>query len=252
MRAYDRLRIQYRSYDALTLLAALQSLTVLLVLLIFPSNRQKTLSSVPDHLFAAVQGIASHVLSTGMLLHEEAFHVRPTWRIWAHIESKRRTLVCIYLLHFAYSSSQGRRYFDCLELGRVRAPGPKWLWQASDEKRWANLYTRWLAQWNGKELIQAELFLVEHGPVMDPRVEMWLEDADELSIVMMSISEYFSSAHPFFQVEFCVAGMFINRRCLISEWLLARKCGEGNLEGQVGRTDVGRRSTTHHRCLVPL
>ncbi|KAI1118398.1 hypothetical protein F5Y14DRAFT_447271 [Nemania sp. NC0429] len=178
---------KYRSYDAITLLAALQSLMLLLVLLIFPCNRQQTLSHVPDHLFGAVQEMAAHVLTTGMLLHEEASHERPPWRIWTHIESKRRTLICIYLLHFAYSSCHGVRTFNCLELGRMRAPGPKWLWQAADEKRWMNLYTRWLAQWNGKEIIQAELFLVENGPVMDPRVEMWLEDADELSTLMMSI-----------------------------------------------------------------
>lgn len=191
--AYDSLHIQYRSFDAPTLLAALQSLTILLVLLIFPCNRQKTLSIVPDHLFVAVQEMSDHVLSTGMLLHEEADHVRPHWRIWTHIEAKRRTLVCIFLVQFAYSSCQGRIHFSCVQLGRMRAPGPKWLWQAADEKRWTNLYARWLAQWNGKEIIQAELFLVEHGPVMDPRVEMWLEDADELSILMMSISEQFLS-----------------------------------------------------------
>lgn len=70
------------------------------------------------------------------------------------------------------------------------APGPKYLWQATDEGIWKNLYSRWLVQWDGRELIQAEFFLVEKGPVMDPRVEMWFEDADELGIMMMSISKY--------------------------------------------------------------
>ncbi|KAI1277922.1 hypothetical protein F5Y07DRAFT_362053 [Xylaria sp. FL0933] len=179
---------KYRTYDAPTLLAATQSLMILLIILIFPSNCQSTLSVVPGHIFTAVQELANYVLSTGMMLHEEATHVRPCWRIWAHIEAKRRTLMSIYFMHWAYSAYHGIRHFNCLQLGRMLATGPKWLWQATDEKTWMTLYTRWLAQWDGKELIQAEFFLVERGPVMNSRVERWLEDADELGILIMTIS----------------------------------------------------------------
>ncbi|KAI0483591.1 hypothetical protein F4859DRAFT_404562 [Xylaria cf. heliscus] len=183
----ENILAKYRTYDAPTLLAAMQSLMILLILLLFPSNRQCTMSLVPGHIFAAVQDMANHVLSTGMLLHEEASHVCPPWRIWAHIEAKRRTLASIYFLHWAYSVYNGARHFNCLQLGRTLAPGPKWLWQAKDEKTWMNLYGRWLAQWDGRELIQAEFFLVDKGLVMDSRVEMWLEDADELGLLMMTI-----------------------------------------------------------------
>ncbi|KAI0554071.1 hypothetical protein F4679DRAFT_529369 [Xylaria curta] len=183
----ENILAKYRTYDAPTLLAAMQSLMILLILLLFPSNRQGTMSVIPGHIFTAVKQMADYVLSTGMLLHEEASHVCPPWRIWAHIEAKRRTVVSIYFFHWAYSAYHGQRHFNCLQLGRMLAPGPKWLWQARDEKTWTNLYGRWLAQWDGRELIQAEFFLVENGPVMDPRVEMWLEDADELGILMMSI-----------------------------------------------------------------
>ncbi|KAI0902913.1 hypothetical protein F4823DRAFT_344216 [Ustulina deusta] len=178
---------KYHTYDAPTLLAAIQSLMILLVILIFPSNCQSTLSVVPGHILSAVQELGNHVLSTGMLLHEEASHVRPSWRVWAHIEAKRRTLMSIYFLHWANSAYHGTRHFNCLQLGRMLAVGPKWLWQATDEETWMNLYPRWLAQWGGEELIQAEFFLVERGPVMDSRVERWLEDADELGLLMMTI-----------------------------------------------------------------
>ncbi|KAI1358236.1 hypothetical protein F5Y08DRAFT_322319 [Xylaria arbuscula] len=178
---------KYHTYDAPTLLSAMQSIMILLVLLIFPSNRQTTLSIVPAHIFAAVQDLGNLALSTGMLLHEEATHVRPSWRVWAHIEAKRRTLMSIYFLHWANSTYHGTRHFNCLQLGRVLAPGAKWLWQSTDEAMWTKLYSRWLAQWDGKEMIQAEFFLVENGPVIEPRVERWLEDADELGILMMTM-----------------------------------------------------------------
>ncbi|KAI1422016.1 hypothetical protein F5Y12DRAFT_765194 [Xylaria sp. FL1777] len=178
---------KYHTYDAPTLLSAIQSLMILLVILMFPSNRQSTLSVVPGHILAAIHELANHVLSTGLLLHEEASHVRPSWRVWVHMEAKRRTLMSTFFLHWAYSAYHGTRHFNCLQLGRMLAAGPKWLWQATDEKTWMSLYTRWLAQWDGKELIQAEFFLVERGPVMDPRIEKWLEDADELAILIMTI-----------------------------------------------------------------
>ncbi|KAI0419389.1 hypothetical protein F5X98DRAFT_372798 [Xylaria grammica] len=183
----ESLLAKYHTYDAPTLLTAMQSLMILLILLIFPSNRQSTLSSVPGHIFTAIKELANYALSTGMLLHEEASHERPPWRIWAHIEAKRRTLMCIYFLHWANSVYHGSPHFNCLQLGRMLATSPKWLWQAPDEKTWMNLYGRWLAQWDGNEIIQAEFFLIKKGPVMDPRVEMWLEDADELGILIMAI-----------------------------------------------------------------
>lgn len=195
---------------------------ILLVILIFPSNCQSTLSVVPGHILSAVQELGNHVLSTGMLLHEEASHVRPSWRVWAHIEAKRRTLISIYFLHWANSAYHGTRHFNCLQLGRMLAVGPKWLWQATDEETWMNLYPRWLAQWGGKELIQAEFFLVERGPVMDSRVERWLEDADELGLLMMTISE------KLFSCPFLCPGWVVD--CWYSECLPARfiqypKCG---------------------------
>lgn len=178
---------KYHTYDAPTLLASMQSLAILIIMLLFPANRQPSISAMAGHIFASVQEMASHVLSTGMVLHEEASHVRPPWRIWAHIEAKRRTLASIYFMHWAYSVYKGTRHLNCMQMGFILAPSPKWLWQATDEKVWMNLYARWLAQWNGREPVQAEFFLVEKGPVLDPRVEMWLEDADELGVLMMSI-----------------------------------------------------------------
>ncbi|KAI0970477.1 hypothetical protein F4678DRAFT_472969 [Xylaria arbuscula] len=178
---------KYHTYDAPTLLAAMQSIMILGILLIFPSNDQNTLSVVPVHIFTAVQELGQHALSTGMMLHDEASHMCPSWRMWAHIEAKRRTLMSTFFMHWAYSAYHGTAHFNCLQLGRMLAASPKWLWQATDEKTWMRLYARWLAQWDGRELIQAEFFLVERGPVMNSRVEQWLEDADELGILLMTI-----------------------------------------------------------------
>ncbi|KAI1263186.1 hypothetical protein F5Y18DRAFT_132184 [Xylariaceae sp. FL1019] len=183
----DNILSTYRDYDAPTLLAAVQSLIILLVLLIFSSNSQSTPSALPHGISTQVQILAYYALKQGMVLQEEAEHTRPPWRVWAHIEAKRRTHLALYYIHWAYSVYQGTRHFDCLELGRMLAPGPKYLWQATDEKTWNNLYVRWLAQWDGREIVQAEFFLVDRVPVMERRVEMWLEDADEFGMLMLGL-----------------------------------------------------------------
>ncbi|KAH9885512.1 hypothetical protein F4778DRAFT_505289 [Xylariomycetidae sp. FL2044] len=177
---------EYRTFDAPTLLAALQSAVVLLLLLLWPDHGTRTsVGRVGPALFEQVQHMAYYVASTGMVLHEESTHVRPSWRAWAHVEAKRRSMLALYLVHWAYGVYHAAAHYDCLELGRQRSPGPKYLWQAADERAWESLYTRWLAQWDGREPVLAEFFLVDRDPVMPRRMEMWLEDADELGVVLM-------------------------------------------------------------------
>ncbi|KAI1502177.1 hypothetical protein F5X99DRAFT_380164 [Biscogniauxia marginata] len=191
---------KYHTYDAPTLLAATQSIVILMLVLLFPSRWQSSISVVPLPLFAQLQQMAYHVLSTGTALQEEEQNVHgrqrpllppPSWCVWAHVEAKRRAIQALYFLYWAYSVYHGSRHFNCLELGRMLAPGPRFLWQATDEATWRGLYIKWLAQWNEEGgtpgLLQAEFFLVQRGPVMDRRAEMWLDDADELGILMLSI-----------------------------------------------------------------
>ncbi|KAI5918106.1 hypothetical protein F4810DRAFT_604810 [Camillea tinctor] len=190
---------KYPTFDAPTLLAATQSIVILTLLLLFPSPRQTALSVVPRGLFARLQHMAYHVLSTGTALQDEQIHSAhshtrhlncPSWPVWAHLEAKRRAVQALYFLHWAYSVHHRAPHSNCLELGRLLAPGPRFLWQAADERAWRALYVKWLAQWadvGAPGLLQAEFFLVGKGYVMDRRVEMWLDDADELGVMMLSI-----------------------------------------------------------------
>ncbi|KAI2636612.1 hypothetical protein GGS21DRAFT_489367 [Xylaria nigripes] len=178
---------QYRTYNAPTLLSALQSLLMLLIILIFPSSNQTTVSVVPIHILSGIKTVAIHALSTGLMLHEESVHVRPPWRVWTYIEAKRRTLMWMFFLHWACRTYNGMHPLKCRYMGRVLAPGPKWLWQATDEKTWMDLYMRWMDMWGGRELKLSDLFLFNDGRVVNPKVESWLEDADELGILMITL-----------------------------------------------------------------
>ncbi len=52
------------------------------------------------------------------------------------------------------------------------------------------LYKRWLNQWEGCEYLQGEFNDVKPGVILDSRTQMWLEDADELGVMFLSIREF--------------------------------------------------------------
>ncbi|KAK6082880.1 C6 finger domain containing protein [Seiridium cupressi] len=186
----DIILSKYRSYDQPTLLAALQAIIIYLLLLIFPTPNQTSQSLVAPSLFNQVQTLGYFVASTGLILHEESTRAQPVWAIWSHVEAKRRSMCSLYLVHWAYSVYHSQVRFDCgRELARMPGPGAKFLWNATDEQSWNTLYTRWLAQWDeGRDFMFAEFVGIDPEVVMNRRAEIWLEDADELGFLMLSLA----------------------------------------------------------------
>ncbi|KAH8666355.1 hypothetical protein BX600DRAFT_270749 [Xylariales sp. PMI_506] len=185
----DNILCKYQTYDKPTLLGAFQSMILYLLLLIFPTPTQVSQSLIPPPLLTQVQAMGYYVAATGLLLPEEARRIRPGWAAWAHVEAKRRAMCSLYLVHWAYSvyHHEAQIHFDCRELGRTPGPGAKFLWAAADEAVWSGLYNRWLAQWDGKDFLFAEFTCVDSEIVMNRRAEIWLEDADELGFLLLSL-----------------------------------------------------------------
>jgi hypothetical protein len=138
-------------------------------------------------MFRQIRNIVYHVATSGLVLEEETEHVRPTWESWVHITSKRRAVLTIYLIQWSYSVHHQLPGYDCKDLGFIPAPSAKYLWQASDKKQWELLYNRWLAQWNGADYYQWELFEIQPGVRMNERAELWLEDTDEFGLIFVSL-----------------------------------------------------------------
>ena len=179
---------QLQNYDEANLLASLQALTIYTIILFFPSQDQEYLPIVDQSVFAKIQKVVYYIADTGLVIQEETDHLVPTWEAWVHVSSKRRAVFTLYMLHWSYSVYHRLPSFNCDELGFIPAPAAKFLWQASDRHQWESLYKRWLIQWNDCECIQHEFTMVKSGVPLDRRTQMWLEDADELGILLMSIS----------------------------------------------------------------
>jgi len=169
----------------------LQALVIYIIVLILPSRHQNAIPALDPSIFANLQQVVYYSASTGLVLHQEA-DVIPAWESWTHITSKNRAVLTLYLLHWSYSVYHHLPSFNCEELGFLPAPTAKFLWQASCKDQWEALYKRWLNKWEGCEYLQGEFNDVKPGVILDPRTQMWLEDADELGILFLSIGKFSS------------------------------------------------------------
>ncbi|KAH6722103.1 C6 finger domain-containing protein [Leptodontidium sp. MPI-SDFR-AT-0119] len=177
----------FKTYDETESLAALQAITIYAIMLAFPAKDQKSIPFLDTALFSEIQQVVRHTALSGMVLQEENENIMPSWEAWVHVTSKRRAVLTLYLLHWAYSVYHHVPSFNCDELAYIPAPAPKYLWQATSEGQWEELYVRWLAQWQGRQYLQHEFISVAPGPFLDERTQMWLEDTDEFGILFLSI-----------------------------------------------------------------
>jgi hypothetical protein len=159
------------------------------ILLIFPSRTQSSVSLLPESLFRSLRDVFIFAATTGLMLPEETTKERPDWASWVHISSKRRSVLALYLLHWAYSVYHSLPSYDCRDLGMMPALAARYLWQADNQEQWKQLYLKWLVMWEGKQYMQWEFFTVNPGVTLDRRSELWLEDADEYGIMFMGISK---------------------------------------------------------------
>ena len=173
--------------DETTSLAVLQSVVIYTIILLSPASGQQHLLTDHHMIFRKVELLVYHYIHVGLYLQEERTQKQPSWEAWLHVTSKRRAVLSLYLLHWAYSVLHKVPCFDCRDLGFMPAPAAKVLWQAQTEQEWDTRYIHWLSRWNGQGYLQGELGKIRPGIVMNRRAERWLEETDEFGFIMISI-----------------------------------------------------------------
>ncbi|PYI12199.1 hypothetical protein BO78DRAFT_441337 [Aspergillus sclerotiicarbonarius CBS 121057] len=178
-------RVSY--FDEATLLAVLQAVVIYTIILLSPSTTSQSAPDNEEMVFRKVEVLVTQVVRGGLFLTEERAQTRPCWEAWVRVTSKRRAVLALYLLHWAYSVLHKVPCFDCKDLGFMPAPAPKALWEARSEQEWNTRYIHWLARWSGQMYLQAEFGKIPLGPTLNPRAEKWLGEADEFGFLMVSI-----------------------------------------------------------------
>ncbi|KAL3455189.1 hypothetical protein BJX64DRAFT_297910 [Aspergillus heterothallicus] len=184
----NTLLTKFKDLDEPALLAVLQAVVINTIILLFPS--EGSAPTIPEaNLFRKIQELVHYASHTGLFLQEEREQMRPTWSAWVHVTSKRRALLALYQLQWAYSVYHDIPSYECRELGFMPAPAAKILWLAQTEQEWNSHYIKWLAGWSGEGYLQWEFDRIRPGIKMEDRAEKWLEETDEFGMIMMSIDQ---------------------------------------------------------------
>jgi hypothetical protein len=130
--------------------------------------------------------VKHRLAESGLFLDEEVNHTLPCWDKWAIVSAKRRTILGLHHLEWAWSQLHGYPILTCFELAPLPAPAAGCLWREKDEKEWIGRYRWWLSRWKEGSYKMAELFYIEPGWNLDVRGEMWLAEVDEFGMMLMA------------------------------------------------------------------
>ncbi|KAI9154833.1 Ketoreductase CTB6 [Paramyrothecium foliicola] len=177
----------FHSNDDSSLVATLQSLVIYAIIILSPDKGWRPRTSTDYRIFHRLRFTVQEVVGGGLFLQEERDCSRPTWEAWIAVTSKRRAILSLYLLHWAYSIFHCINSYDCQELAFMPAPAAKVLWQAATEHEWDLRYKKWLARWDGQPYLQGEFFSIVPGVLLNARADRWLAETDEFGLIMMGI-----------------------------------------------------------------
>jgi hypothetical protein len=171
-------------------------LLLLLSILFFGLDSSPVLALPLDpELLIQVWDVKQRLGMTGLFLEEEVEHRQPSsWRDWAMVSVKRRIMMGLSHLEWAWSVLHGYPVLSCFELAPLPAPAASYLWRAADQQSWERLYREWLWKWrNGGCFKMVEFFNINPSGSLDLRSEMWLTEADEFGMILMAEGEL---SHP--------------------------------------------------------
>ncbi|KAL3483390.1 hypothetical protein BJX62DRAFT_244955 [Aspergillus germanicus] len=182
-----RLLHEYPTYNTPDLLAALQSLLILLIILFFCIGEDRGLEDPTDaQTLIEVWEVKSRLAATGLFIEPTQPNGLPSYSDWALVSTKQRTIHSLHHLDFVWSVLRGYPILLCWELGPLPAPPPRYLWEVGDEETWKRMYARFLQQWRDGPYLMSEMFAMNGEAPLDSRAERWLAEADEFGMMLMA------------------------------------------------------------------
>ncbi|CAG9989316.1 unnamed protein product [Clonostachys byssicola] len=183
-----RLLNEYQEYDGATLVAAFQAAIIYAIAMLFPAPHQPPSKMFDLSTLAALKEFGEYIRSGTVMMPEEVSHTRPPWQEWLQVSCKRRSLICLYCFEWMNAMLNNFESFPCSNADFMPAPAGKVLWEITDQEKWEVAYDRWLGRWAGLDVYTlGDLENMSPGPTLDLRSEMWLEEADELGILLMTM-----------------------------------------------------------------
>lgn len=167
------------------MLAALQAYILYAILLLFSESTCDRPHRVEQGIIFGLQDISLRLAASGVLLNAEVNSEIPEWSEWVTVAAKRRSVLAAHQVLWIWSLLRGYPPFGCRELGFMPSPAPKVLWESRGDG-WEHLYQDWMARWPGGPHRLEELQVLGPEVEIDPRTQVWLEEADEFGVLLMS------------------------------------------------------------------
>jgi hypothetical protein len=168
----------------------LQAITTYILLRIFSEDSFSI--EFDNDLIQTMTAIAIKLEESGFLSTSEVLDELPRWSVWILMESKRRTVTLLFIIHLLFDINPGQRAKALGGLSQLPLPAYKSIWQAGTEFDWASQYQRWLGEREGRPALSYGdmLYLSQSGRSVDeePRVKdlnSWYVNVDAFGILVM-------------------------------------------------------------------
>ncbi|KAL2068185.1 hypothetical protein VTL71DRAFT_16283 [Oculimacula yallundae] len=176
------------------LLSMLQAMTVFIILRI--SDPDSGTIDFDNSLVETMTLIAIRLERSGFLCDGEVHGYRPTWEEWILMESKRRTVIILFLICLLFEISPNQGGKAMAGLMPLPLPATKLLWQAKTENEWTMLYDDMLLQRQGRGYLSyADLMILgrDTGGVNEKLGDLnrWYTNLDPLGILVMMAATTF-------------------------------------------------------------
>lgn len=180
----DMIASDMGQYDDNEMLSAAQAYILYAIIFLFADN--STRNHVEDQkVILKLQDFTLDLALAGLLLKAEKDSRVPEWQDWILMAARRRTVLVFHQICWAWSVIHSYPQFMCHEIAFMPTVESKILWQARTENEFQQSYTTWLPKWRDGLHIMQELILIDTEGELPERMERWLEDVDELGMMLM-------------------------------------------------------------------
>lgn len=183
----DRFMEEFEDVDEWTRLSMLQAITLYILLRIFDQDSFSV--DFDRELVRAMTKIAIKAEQRQHLCQAEVEGWRPDWKEWVLLESKRRTVTLLFILHLLFDIKPEQKAKSHVGLSVLPLPAHKQLWRAGGEEEWRREYDEMLRAREGRSYLRYEdLMDLGKGKVTGGRMKdlnAWMVSSDGFGMLVM-------------------------------------------------------------------
>ncbi|KAK5674378.1 hypothetical protein LTS10_012962 [Elasticomyces elasticus] len=182
----DRFMNEHVDGDEWTVLSMLQAITLYILLRIFDEDSFSV--EFDRELTRAMTEIMIHADQWRLVCSAEIEGRRPEWKEWLLVESKRRTVTVLFILHLLFDIKPEGQARSKVGLSVLPLPAHKQLWEAATEDEWTEKYDEMLRARSGRCYLRyADLMALGrgHGGGRMNDLSSWMTSGDAFGMLVM-------------------------------------------------------------------